>query len=217
MATVKKANVPPTHPTVWVGLALAVVGLLVATFAYTGTRVYDIAFAFTALAGGLLALAGILTAAWGRSIMAARASRSRRGLIKEEALKLDEQLPTVATTREKKRFAFPLSRREKPEKAEAQGAAGVFAFKRRAPEPEPVPEPEPPMARDDPRNPEVQLETPDEEIPITVTSEPESSPESSAEPVRVTLRCPQCSQTFSAEGVRPFTATCGNCGFSANV
>lgn len=208
MATVKKANVPPTHPTVWVGLALAVVGLLLATFAYTGTRVYDIAFAFVALAGGLLALAGILAAAWGRSIMAARASRSRRGLIKEEALKLEEELPTIATTREKKRFAFPLPKR-KEERTES--ASGVFAFKRRAPEPQP----EPTLARDDPRHPEAQLEASPESIPVTVAPAPQPSPES--EPVRVTLRCPQCSETFSAEGVRPFTATCGTCGFSATV
>ena len=202
VATVKKANVAPTHPTVWIGLALAAVGLLVATFAYTGTRVYEIGYAFAALAGGLLALGGILTAAWGRSIMSARAGRARRGLIATDAKKLEERedLPTVAAPKEKKRFAFGAKRKEKP--LEAESVAGVFAFKRRAP--------------DDPRPPA--SEPAPEPIPVVVTPAPAPAPApADAKPVRVTLRCPQCSQQFSAEGVRPFAATCGNCGFSATV
>lgn len=203
MATVKKANVPPTHPSVYVGLALAAVGLLVATYAYTGTRVYDITFAVVALLGALLALGGILAAAWGRSIMAARASRSRRGAIQAEALKMEEDLPTIAAPKEKKRFAFPLPKRAAKEKVpEGSGGAAVFAFRRRTEEtPTPV-EAAPVEAAAAPE-------------PVEALAEPAAG--AAGEPVRVTLRCPQCAETFSAEGARPFLATCGSCGFSATV
>lgn len=247
MATVKKANVPPTHPTVWVGLGLAVLGLLVATYAYTGSRVYDVLFAFVAILGALLALGGILTAAWGRSIMAARASRSRRATFKDDALALakpvtvteaiaqpaSEDAPTIAAPREKKRFAFPMPKRspkgertEKPGKADKGSPAGVFAFKRReaASEPAATPEassaasssptleapaPAPAFAPDDPRDPAVSARLDAELDAIGDLQEPRT--------VRVTLKCPSCGTTFSAEGVRPFTATCTSCGFSASV
>lgn len=182
---------PPTHPTVYSGLALAVVGLLLATYAYTGTRVYSIGFAFVAALGGLLALAGILTAAWGRSIMAARAARSRRGLIKEEALKLDESLPTVAAPAGKKR-RFTLPKLGRSQGTPPPGAAPPDADEplvRLAPEPASTPGPA-------------------DDAPL-VTLTPEI--------VRVSLRCPACSETFSAEGARPFRATCPQCGFSATV
>lgn len=191
MAAVKKANAPPTHPSVYVGLALATVGLLVAAFAYTGTRVYDVLYAFVALVGGLLAFAGILTAAWGRSILASRASRSRRGLDAPRAL-ADEgptPPPTVAAHPEKKGFRFPMpKRREKVAPAAETGA--VFAFRRRQ-EPAPAPEAAPPLAQAEPAVPSV-LE-------------------------RVTLRCPRCATQFAAEGTRPFTAACPSCAFSADV
>src|SRR5687768_14750723 len=111
MAATKRAS-PPTHPTVWIGLGLAGVGLLLALYAYTGTRVYDVMFAGVALAGGLLALGGILTAAWGRAIMSARASRERRQLIRKDAVIVADEIahqppPTVAEPATKKRFAFP--------------------------------------------------------------------------------------------------------------
>jgi hypothetical protein len=171
---------------VYAGLALAVVGLLVALYAYTGTRVYEIGFALTALLGGLLALIGISTAAWGRSIMASRAARSRRGLFREEALRLDEALPTIAANAEKRRrFAFQVPRlgRKSANGEDARQEARIVLTA----EPEPHPEPPEPL--------------------VTLVQEP----------VRVTLRCPECSQTFTAEGVRPFSATCGQCGFSATV
>lgn len=196
MATVKRTSVPPTHPTVWLGLGLAVIGLLMAVYSYTGARVYNVAFAIVALAGALLALVGILVAAWGRSIMSARASRARRMNFQQDALSLSrpttassaseealtsEDVPTVAPSKEKKRFSF--GKRAEKRESEAPPAQGVFAFKRRAPEPQPEPKPKP---------------------------EPE-------QPVRVTLRCPQCASTFAAEGVRPFTAVCATCGFRADV
>lgn len=236
MASVKKANVPPTHPTVWLGLGLAVIGLLVATYAYTGARVYEIGFAFAALGGAILALAGILMAAWGRSIMAARASRSRRAVFKEDALAMakpvkvsdtleepaSEDAPTIAAPREKKRFAFPLPKlggkgeRKPAERAEGAGGGSVFAFKRRAPDPAATPvtvQPEP-AAADPEERIEVALET---ALLETAAEERVAAPEPAAPPVRVTLKCPSCSTTFSAEGVRPFQATCSSCGFSATV
>ncbi|HUR69001.1 MAG TPA: hypothetical protein VM370_07115 [Candidatus Thermoplasmatota archaeon] len=207
MATVKSANVPPTHPSVWAGLALAAVGLLVAIFAYTGTRVYDIAFAFAAMAGALLALAGILVAAWGRSIMASRASRSRRTLMTQDALALakpvavrgSEELPTVAEPSEKKRFSFSMPKRARKEERPADTAA-LFAFKRKA-------APEPARAADDPRHPDVAARLAEE--PSIAAQAPK--------PVRATLKCPQCGNTFTAEGVRPFTASCQQCGFASTV
>lgn len=187
MATVKRANVPATHPTVYVGLALAVVGLLLAMYAYTGARVYDIAFAFIAMAGGVLSLLGIMVAAWGRSIMASRASRARRGTFSRDAFSIaraEETPPTIAAPSGK-----------------AQPAGALFAFRRKPPA---TREP----AADDPRNPDVaaRLDPPQESVSVVV-----------AEPVRATLRCPQCANEFTAEGVRPFQATCGRCGFAATV
>lgn len=212
MATVKRGNVPPTHPSVWIGLALASLGLLLAIFSYTGSRVYDILFAIVALAGGLLALVGILVAAFGRAFMASRASRARRAVFSADAMAAArpapeptaEDAPTVAAPREKKRFSFP---KRKGKEAEAQDAsAGIFAFQRR--EPERAPEPEPAPSPSLPPPPSLEPDAP----PVALA--PDAPP---AEPVRVTLRCPQCSATFTAEGVRPIAATCSSCGFSATV
>lgn len=218
MASVKRGNVPPTHPTVWIGLALASVGLIVAIFSYTGTRVYEVMYAIVALVGAILALLGIMIAAFGRSFMAARASRSRRAAFSSDAMTMakpqreaaaeakaevtSEDVPTVAASREKKRFAFSLGKKDKKERSPDAIPAGVFAFRRREParEPEPAPMPEPVVAPAPSLEPEAPL----------ITLAP-------AEPVRVTLRCPQCSTTFSAEGVRPFHAQCTSCGFSATV
>ena len=210
MATVKRGNVPPTHPTVWTGLALAVVGLLLAVFAYTGSRVYEITYAFVALAGAFLALAGIFTAAWGRSIMSARASRSRRAGISADALAMarpgpereelppvsSEDAPTVAAPKDKKRLPFSLPRRakKKEERREAPIPAGALRDEP-APVAYPTPAPLPP----------VPALAPDEPL-VTLSG-----------PVRATLRCPQCGATFAAEGARPFQATCASCGFSATV
>lgn len=200
MATVKKANVPATHPTVYAGLALAVVGLLVAAYAYTGTRIYNVVYAAIALVGGLLAFVGILTAAWGRSIMAARAARSKRGLDSGQRAATEslasEQPPTVAAPAEKKRFSFPMPKRRPKEPEAAPGA--VFAFKRRAAEPV--------AAAAEPAN------TPEPSAPL-VTLAPPASPELE----RVTLKCPQCATQFTTEGTRPMLATCPSCGFSATI
>lgn len=218
MATVKKANVPPTHPTVYAGLALASVGLLVAIWAYTGTRVYEIVYAVVAAIGGVLALAGILVAAWGRSIMAARSSRSRRATIAQDALAVgkpasitqaateslgSETMPTVAAPSEKKRFSFPIPKRTKKEDKPVEAAA-LFAFKRKPVEAQPAE-----RAPDDPRHPVV-AERLAEERPPTPSAEAPA-------PVRATLKCPQCGHTFSAEGVRPFEARCSSCGFASTV
>jgi hypothetical protein len=198
VATVKKANVPPTHPTVWVGLGLAVVGLLLAMYAYTGARVYDIAFAFIAIAGASIALVGILAAAWGRSIMSARAARARRATFSQDALAIakpveaseamaetmgSETMPTVAAPSSKKRFSFSVPKRMKKEEPRADPAA-LFAFKRRPAAPPPA----------------------GEEL-VTLVEKP----------VKATLKCPQCSGTFSVEGVRPFEARCPACGFASTV
>ncbi|HVM44543.1 MAG TPA: hypothetical protein VM582_01310 [Candidatus Thermoplasmatota archaeon] len=222
MATVKRGNVPPTHPTVWIGLALATIGLLLAVFAYTGGRVYDITYAFVALGGAVLALAGILVSAWGRSILSARAGRSRRAAISADALAIgrpaaagepapafSQDAPTIAAPREKKRFPFP---RPRAKKAEAEPAipAGVFAFRRREP-----PAPAAPEAESTTALPPVPALAPDEP-PVALDAAP-APREPSAERVRVTLRCPQCGTTFGAEGARPFEATCTSCGFSATV
>jgi hypothetical protein len=203
MATVKKANVPPTHPTVYVGLALASLGLLIALWAYTGTRVYEIVYAAIAGVGAFLSLAGIMVAAWGRSIMASRVSRSRRTLIAQDALAVgrpaseaeamtaemgSETMPTVAAPTEKKRFSFPIPKRVKKEEIRPGPAAAA----RRG-----------------------SLSGPDGPEDATLFAFRRKAPEPS--PVRATLKCPQCSATFTAEGVRPFTATCTQCGFTSTL
>lgn len=189
MAAAVKRQTPPTHPTVWVGLGLAAAGLLVSAYAYTGTRVYDITFAFIAVVGGLVALSGILTAAWGRAIMGARAQRTSRGFPAKAPAKPapanEPPAPTIAAPPGKKRTAIDLAgaaRRllptKKPEKPKSNGAGGASVFAFRSP------------AVDAP--PAAPLE-------------------------RVTVRCPECGTTFSGEGARPFTLTCPKCRFAAEV
>lgn len=195
LGTTVKRQAPPTHPTVWIGLGLAGVGLLVAAYAYTGTRVYDITFALVAILGGLLALGGILTAAWGRAVMSARAQRSRRGLISDDARKaarvahvaVEEQPPTIAAPAAKREFRFAqaakrlLPKPGAPRAKKAEGGASVFAFRSTAPLPSPSPSP------------------------------------SSVAIERLTLKCPECATEFTSEGVRPFTASCPNCDFAAEI
>lgn len=186
MAQVK--NVPPTHPTVYVGLGLATVGLLLAVYAYTGARVYDIVYAFVALAGGMIAAIGILTAAWGRAIMSARASRQRRGLIAEDAAKVAaavgaEASPTVAAPRSKRSFDFSRSKKERPKETTASGGS-VFAFKRR----------------------EAAMERAVDATPVEAVAP--------AAPERLTVKCPDCGTVITAEGVRPIAVVCPSCGFS---
>lgn len=206
MASVKRGSVPPTHPTVSIGLGLAVLGLLLTMYAYTGARVYDVAFAFVALVGGLVALVGILVAAWGRSIMSSRASRSRRTAISRDALAMarpDEAPPTLAAPAQKRRFALPRPKPKKAPEPTASPGAALFAFRRAGP-----------VAPDDPRHPEqaARLE-PAPADPSAV----EPAPAPAGLPVRARLRCPRCANEFLAEGVRPFDATCGACGFFATV
>ena len=220
MATTRKAAQPATHVSVWVGLGLSIVGLLIAMYAYSGTRVYDITFAYVAMAGGVVALGGILVSAWGRAIMAARAQRMRRQTLQHDALKLTEMgiaearpPPTVAEPPQKKRFAFALpGRKAKGEAPAVEGGASsgtLFAFRSRS-APPPAPEPEP-----------VAVEARALEIPAIeglVVDAP--LPMEAAAPAvaeRVTLRCPSCGSQFSAEGVRPLAVTCPSCGFSATV
>lgn len=191
MAQVK--HVPPTHPTVYVGLGLATVGLLIAVYAYTGVRVYDIRFAFVALVGGILALGGILTAAWGRSVMAARASRQRRGLIASDAVKVADVVgaevePTVAVPKAKRSFDFARSRKKEKEREKAPTATSggsLFAFKRR----------------------EEAMEAAVEAVPAAVVEAPPTRE-------RITVKCPDCATVITAEGVRPLAIACPSCGFS---
>lgn len=209
MATAPKKPQPATHFTVWVGLGLAVLGLLLALYAYSGTRIYDVTYAFVAVAGGVMSLVGILVSAWGRSIMAARAQRSKRATIQKDALKLAEAVaderppPTVAEPPEKKRFSLGLPKRKAKEAAppvEGQASSGtIFAF-RRSSAPPPAPEPEIPAVE-------------------ALVEKPLDLGSPTAVPVaeRVTLKCPSCSAQFAAEGVRPFAATCPSCGFSATI
>lgn len=205
---------PATHPTVYAGLSLAAAGLLVAAYAYTGSRVYDGTFAFVALVGGVLALAGILVSAWGRAVMAARAQRRGRGL--DAAPAQEETAPTVAAVPEKsesRRFALPrLGRRERPAEDREKTSASMFSFRRRG---------------EAPRAPEASLEPAEVSAPAAEAPAPEApaSGEAVAAPVaaeapvaeRVTMRCPRCGTTFTGEGVRPFTATCPSCALAAEV
>lgn len=205
MATVKRAT--PTHPTVYVGLALAAVGLVLAMYAYTGTRQYDITYAFVAIGGGLLALAGIFTAAWGRAIMSVRAQRARRAAHPVEPAKGAEVRapPTVAAPQQKKRFdlgnaamkAFKRRRDHegaKPHEEKAASHQTAFAFRRRN-------APAPPPSVDEPEE-------------TRAAPAPALDP---AAPARLTLQCPRCAASFSAEGVRPLTVLCPSCGFSDTV
>lgn len=216
-ATTRKRAQPATHPTVYVGLLMAIVGLLLAMYAYTGTRIYDITYAFIAIGGAATALVGILVAAWGRAVMAARAQRARRGLAtraKESdiAVRVEETPPTVAEPAEKKRrLAMPplprLGRRKKDEgeAPPAKANASLFAFRRRneaeaAPAAEAAP----------------QDVTFVEEAPAA-HSGANDDPTADGAVVRITLKCPQCRTEFSAEGVQPIAIACPSCGLAGSV
>lgn len=209
MAATRRAQ-PATHPTVYVGLALATVGLFLALYAYTGTRIYEIQFALVALLGALLALAGIMTAAWGRAIMSSRATRARRTVMHDEAVKAESDLaeapPTVATPKEKKRLDLrKWARKAKP--AEASGsdkpaAQGAFAFKRRAQAPPPTP-PEETAAPASAPETAAAVDTPAEADAPAIE--------------RLTVKCPRCATQFVAEGVRPIPIQCPSCGLAGKL
>jgi hypothetical protein len=222
VATAQKKAQPATHVSVWIGLGLSIVGLLIAMYAYSGTRVYDITYAYVAMAGGVVALGGILVSAWGRAIMAARAQRMRRQTLQHDALKLTEvgiaearPPPTVAEPPQKKRFSFSLpSRRPKTEAPAVEGGASsgtLFAFRARAPPPV-APEAEPAPAAET-RAMEIPAIESLVETPLAIDA-PAAVPQALE---RVTLRCPSCSTQFTTEGVRPLAVTCPSCGFSATV
>lgn len=199
MATATR-KAPPTHPTVWVGLGLAAIGLLVAMFAYSGTRVYDITFALVATLGALVATVGILMAAWGRAIMSARAQRSRRAAMRSETLKLNEMLeapPTVAEPPVKRRLDVKawMGRRAKDEAADGNG---------RSPE--------------KPRRPLFALRGKASTSGAAGSAAVEVAPPAAApQRVRLTLECPNCQAQFEAEGERPFVASCPACGHAEAV
>lgn len=193
MAQTKRRS-EPTHPTVWIGLGLALAGLVVAMYAYTGPRVYDITFFFVAILGGLLALGGILASAWGRAVGQARRQRARRlsvsggkpGEVPVRKTK-DAEPPTVAAPRNKR----SLLARFKIQKSEP-APKPVFAFKRKT--------------------------APDAAAASDATPEPAEAPTPDApRKERVTVQCPDCSTTFSQDGVRPFRVACPNCAFSSEV
>lgn len=214
---------PATHPTVWVGLLMAIVGLLLAMFSYTGTRIYDATYALVALGGGVLALAGILVAAWGRALGAARAQRARRGLAAKPAPlpeatpaeappeKADRRMfafrkkaeptadaPTVAAPSEKKRTlalpALPKLGRRGAKKDE--GPATMFAFRR--------------------RDQENATPTAGADTPAAIPSPDAEAPANGAL-VRVTMRCPRCATEFTAEGEQTASVTCPQCGLAGSV
>lgn len=211
MAQTKRRVSEPTHPSVWVGLVLAAAGLLVALYAYTGPRVYDITFFFVAIVGGVLAFAGILVSAWGRALGASRRARAAKAAkfgapeptaagsspVEARAAKARatgalassapvEQPPTVAAPAGKRGLLSRFGARggEKEEKADAKP---VFAFRRKGGAPEGG----------------------GAVAAMAVPAEPALE--------RLTVRCPRCTTQFDAEGVRPFTATCPSCAFSAQV
>lgn len=214
--TRNKRAQPSTHPTVYVGLLLAIGGLLVAMYAYTGTRIYDATYFFVAIGGGLLALFGMLTAAWGRAVATARAQRVRRqrakraaesGAAIEPAATREaapvEQPPTVAAPREKRRIAIPsFVRRGKREGSDAEDEAGnMFSFRRRA-------------ARNEPEQVVVE-ETPASAAESATTHATDVT--SDGVEVRITLKCPQCATQFTAEGVQPIAIECPSCGLTGQV
>lgn len=83
------------------GLAAALLGLLLALFAYTGERVYQLAWFYVALVGFALGAAGILFLGYDRAIAPELARRRARGLpppppFKERARSLLEEDPALA-------------------------------------------------------------------------------------------------------------------------
>lgn len=210
---------PATHPTVYVGLALALAGLLVAMYAYTGTRIYDLTYAYIALGGGVLALLGILTSAWGRAVMASRAQRARRGFDAPRPSS-DEAPPTVAVPRAKRTLKLPPMPRfgRKAEAPQPAADASMFSFRRRsAPPPSPPAEPSPAAAALPAQQVEVETvpaapQTPPEEAPIEVAPMPAGGAVE-----RITMRCPRCANEFTAEGVRPIAVSCPSCGLAGTV
>jgi len=239
MATVKRNNVAPTHLSVWAGLALASLGLIVALISYTGPRVYDLRFAFVALAGGILALGGILTAAWGRSIMASRAQRARRGLTttsrsqgasssdttERTSAAMARPPPTVAVQEEKpkpkaQKGVFAFGRGGKKAAPQQTAPGGLFAFKR-SEEPSDAPASSAATSaahpNDSPSVTSPPADASDAADAAHGSAGSAGSAGSDAAITRITLGCPDCAHQFTAEGTRPFEAKCPKCGFAATV
>jgi predicted RNA-binding Zn-ribbon protein involved in translation (DUF1610 family) len=211
MAETKRRVSEPTHPSVWAGLVLAVAGLLVALYAYTGPRVYDIVYFFAALAGGLLALGGILAAAWGRALGASRRKRAEKAArfgapapagaataASSRAARGDGRAadapPTVAAPADKRTILARLIPKGAPKEPEAPPKP-VFAFRRRGAGAGPG------------------AAAPAATAAAAVSVEPAKVPVRE----RLSMACPNCGEQFAAEGVRSFTATCPKCAFSAEV
>lgn len=89
---------------VWTGLLLALVGVLVGGYAYTGDRVYHIEFIAVAFGGFLLLVAGSILAGWGQ------ANRPRLG----EDPRNEEDSTSIA-----ERIAALLDRGDEGERVEA--------------------------------------------------------------------------------------------------
>lgn len=135
---------------VWGGLALALLGLVVAVYAVTGDRIYHITWAPIFVAGGILALAGAAVAAYGR-----------------------------AGPRTQAEPLLPLREEQVADAAAADGA--------------------------------------DETGPGATTTAPAASEDREGPREVVVIDCPDCGERFREEGVRPFQATCPECGLPGRI
>lgn len=189
------------HPLLWVGLAVSVAGLLLALWSFTGDRAYDIGFVATAAVGFGLMVAGVLFAAWGRSI----GNRRRRAAARRPKGLKDIDVAPLA-------LAKPADRRS----MRARLADVVRGLARRPPSAERAR-----LERATLRCPACDAVFEAEgRRPFDATCRAcglVAAIEAGSPLESLTLKCPACASVFDAEGRRPFDAVCPACAHAARV
>lgn len=219
-------NLPGSAKThLWGGLAVALVGVLVGGYAYTGDRIYRLAFLPLALVGLVLVLGGSALAGYGqanRPRMGGRPSQDEddgptfrervqetfAGLLGDDAEEDDEETADDPAEHDADASSTPATDEQPPETDEAgadeedqddQDDSLVEQARVGAASL---------MAALTPQNEDEQGGR--EAADATETADPVEEPE----PVEADLECPKCRRTFTATGQPPFEAECPNCQYA---
>lgn len=209
-------NLPGSAKThLWTGLLLALGGVLVGGYAYTGDRIYELTFLPVALFGLILVLGGSALAGYGqanRPRMGGRPSQDEdegptfRERVQERFAALlpgDEDTDRQVGSEADDSSTPPSSDAETSQTAEDEdegpsviervttGASSLLAAVK------------PDTEADEGNH---RAEDPEPSGPATEPDEPD--------PVEADLECPKCRTSFTASGQSPFEAECPNCGYA---
>lgn len=228
---------------VWIGLVVALVGIAVAGYAYTGDRAYDILYVLVAFLGFALLVLGSLLTGWGqanRPRMGGKAARRKEEAKGSEGLtarlkawvasgsRQDESTPPASEDEDEHVVATVRC----PDCGEVFTASGVVPFETtcpscgkvdqvRAPEPlevtggggEPTGSP---RSQPQPADPCPEDQDGDQAAELSLGQRVKRGL-SRAEPVTATLACQACGEVFTATGKAPFETACPACGHAGIV